>query len=112
MTDSGKKQAQENARDDLHDSSLRTGFSDTGRNARADTSRAQCAETDEFFQERGGPRSVSGQSIDDAMKTESKNCKTSPLASRSGRGISNLWMSARRDCAKLRRLHCSGDDLK
>jgi hypothetical protein len=46
------------------------------------------------FQEQGGPRSVSGDPIDDTMMTELKGGETLPPACNSGLGISNLRSSA------------------
>ena len=49
------------------------------------------AQNEVGFQEQGGPRSVSGEPMEEAMITES--CGTEMLldADRNGVGISNVW---------------------
>jgi hypothetical protein len=90
VTDCGEKQAQQNARDNLHDSSLKTKFS-TMRQTHEHNDLCSMRRV-EGFQKLGGPRSVSGDPIDDTMMAESKDGKAFS-ARGSGLGTSNLCSS-------------------
>jgi hypothetical protein len=64
------------------------------------------------FQERGGPRSVSGEPIEEIMITESDGTGRLRDARRSGVEISNAWKSTNWSWTKVRMPHLPGNDFK
>jgi hypothetical protein len=88
VTDRREKKEQQNAKENFHNSSFENRVFDTKTNARVEHLWLN-AQFEMGFQECGGPRSVSGEPIDDTMMVESKGSETLQPAC-SGLGTSNL----------------------